>query len=269
MPGLTATRTDTSTLVSALCKPYYGVRLLATLAYVSTRLLPSVGDAVYGPWANQRLVHTMNERETTTLYIVVLLIALRYRRRINNLDFVSGILGFLEIANVFLFSRVSLEVSFAYVAFVLSLRFIFPEPAIDGPEHMSIMDQATLMKNIRKSGRDTVLIVYAFASYSKKCQAVSVVLRDLVTKFSNRHLKFVKADVARQPLLEDDLKLDAGHACSNLPIFIAFKGGREIGRYPSAKANKTLTKNELFSFKSIVEGLSLVNLHAETSTVAS
>lgn len=108
-----------------------------------------------------------------TLYLVLILAALRFRRRINQLEFLSGILGFFEMANIFLFGRVSFEIMVPYGILVLSLRYIFPEPAVDGPDNMSIMDQETLMQTIRRSGKEkeTVIIVCAVASYSDTCKA--------------------------------------------------------------------------------------------------
>lgn len=95
------------------------------------------------------------------------------------------------------------------------------------------------------------------------------VFREVSDEFRNRHLQFVKTDVGRQPLLEDDLKIDAGHACANLPIFLAFKGGCEVGRYPHTKEQKEQRPNEKFSKKSIVKGLELVNHYALTVSLPS
>lgn len=247
---------------------YYVSNMLVMLSY------PLARQAVYsyrGSFAAYALPHW--ERQALGTFAVVAIVKFF---RSSTLD--------AFFAEFFMYGKAALGVlvymvdrwAFGVYMLVYAAIFVlFPQPKYDGPDSLHYLTPALFDEKVIRcrttatSNRDdastSMWLVEFYASWSPPCVQIEPLVADISLRYATHLLSFGKLDVGRWPHVAKQHGIAVGGSSRQLPTFIMFRDGKEIGRVPHVYADGSIAKGR-YRKQDLIKAFELDALYIRASS---
>ena len=194
-------------------------------------------------------------------------------------------------AEFFLYSKAALGVlvymidRWVFGLYMLLYAAVFvlcTQPKYSGPDSLHYLTPATFDEIvIRNRGReparggraagpaaargDPMWLVEFYASWSPPCIQIEPMIADISLRYTTPLVKFAKLDVGRWPRVAKQYGIHVGGTSKQLPTFIMFRDGAEIGRIPHVFRDGSVAKGR-YRRQDIVKAFELDALFVRTSS---
>lgn len=130
-----------------------------------------------------------------------------------------------------------------YLAAVLFLFVLFPQPVYNGPSLVQQLTPASFQQDIMKAGpNDPRWLVELYAPWSSTCVHFHPVFVGLAWDFSSERLKFGRLEISRWAGLAKALSVDIGCLSLQLPTVVLFDNGYPLKQAPDVGEDGSLAR---------------------------
>ncbi|XP_071790199.1 thioredoxin-related transmembrane protein 2-like [Asterias amurensis] len=244
---------------------YYICNLLLSVSYLFLRSFRPFCTTLFSNAANGDPCQ-LDWNETNVLFFLGCILVVKNRKLPSFRQYIQKMFMFTKVANALLFFYSDFRYAILFVALVLVVLIVFPEPIYCGRQNVTYFSADTLEEELVSSPRVTWLIEF-YTPWSNNCQIFAPIYADLSLKYSHTHLKFGKIDIGRYAEVAKKYRVDASSLSQQLPTLVLFEGGKETLRKPGKNSKGAIVKHN-FTKDNIIGDYNLKSLYQTTKSRA-
>ena len=253
---------------------YYIANMALLLSYPLTR---QVVYAYRGGFA----AHALPSWERQALGTLAVVTVVKFFRSSTLDSFFSEFFLYSKAALGVLVYMIDKWVFGAYMLLYAAVFVLCTQPKYSGPDSLHYFTPATFEEIvIRNKGRvqeasakgpgaaqasaPAMWLVEFYASWSPPCIQIEPLIADISLRYTTPLVKFAKLDVGRWPHVAKRYHIHVGGTSKQLPTFIMFREGEEIGRSPHVFRDGSVAKGR-YRKQDIIKAFELDALFVRTS----
>lgn len=138
-----------------------------------------------------------------------------------------------------------------YALAAVTGHLLLPQPRVEPlPQLVTDLTAAALKERVLVSGNKVSWLVMFTTPWSSSCTAYAPVLADLAGRYASDTMAFGTLDVGVWGGVAKQLGIDINASSTQLPTWVLFEGGTELGRFPRAE---NATKKYAYSRKDLTK----------------
>ncbi|KAK8802355.1 hypothetical protein WA588_005326, partial [Blastocystis sp. NMH] len=210
--------------------PHYVANYLVILSYFVTRsyyITPS------SPLLSREKswVGLTREVEIFLLFSVIQLKSIIRQRRLDVT--IDSLLWGLKLAILSLVFQMDKTVAVVYVVLYTFIFLLLPSPRFNGLTNVLTYSESSFRSIVMDDPTNTDYIVMFDARWATGIEYVKAIFAELSLKYTTDTTVFIHVDLSSYPSLARDLAINIDGYAGEIPVFIAFRKGKEVNRIPS------------------------------------